>query len=153
MFFSPSRWNIEHVSVIDAPIDKVWSELVKIDEWEWNKWTKLEAESATTGTAGKLKAAYDGDDRWETFDFNFGEVNKHTHLLEWGGIVAGGFLFKGRHHMRLEAVSPGVTKIEHKEVFSGLLPILGIGLPYKKLDRNYLLMNEALKAHVEALSS
>jgi hypothetical protein len=85
MFFSPSRWNIEHVSVIDAPIDKVWSELVKIDEWEWNKWTKLEAESATTGTAGKLKAAYDGDDRWETFDFNFGEVNKDTHLLEWGG--------------------------------------------------------------------
>jgi hypothetical protein len=38
-------------------------------------------------------------------------------------------------------------------VFSGLLPILGIGLPYKKLDRNYLLMNEALKAHVEALPS
>jgi hypothetical protein len=46
-----------------------------------------------------------------------------------------------------------VTKIEHKEVFSGLLPILGIGLPYKKLDRNYLLMNKALKAHVEALPS
>jgi hypothetical protein len=27
--------------------------------------------------------------------------------------------------------------------------MLNMGLPYKTLDRNYLLMNKALKAHVE----
>ena len=150
MAFGPSCHNISHETLIDAPVEKVWEAIVSIDDWEWNKWTKLVANSgAKTGEKGKLKASYEGDDKWETFDFAFGEVNEDKHLLEWEGSVAGGILFKGRHHMRLEAAMPNQTRLEHKEKFGGLLPMLGLGLPYKTLDRNYLLMNEALKEHVE----
>jgi hypothetical protein len=145
--------NIEHTTEIHAPIDKVWSELIKINEWEqWNKWTILEADSTKTGTPGKLKASFEGDGKWDTYDFIFGQVDEEKHLLEWQGFVGGGVLFSGRHHMKLESgASPGVTKLEHKEVFGGLLPMLGIGLPYKKLDRNYLYINEAFKKHVEEM--
>lgn len=149
-----SRHNIEHTTEIHAPIDKVWSELLKIDEWKtWNKWTILEAESAATGTSGKLKASFEGNDQWETYDFSFQDVDKEKHLLQWAGSVGpGGVLFHGCHHMRLEpGASPDVTRLEHKEVFRGVLPMLGVGLPYKKLDRNYLFMNEAFKQHVEAM--
>lgn len=53
--------------------------------------------------------------------------------------------------MQLEKLSEGTTRLTHKEKFSGLLPLLGVGLPYKKLDSNYLKMNLALKEHVEAM--
>ena len=46
-------------------------------------------------------------------------------------------------------IGEGATKLIHKEEFGGLLPVLGLGLPFKTLDRNYLLMNEALKHCVE----
>jgi hypothetical protein len=151
MVFSPSRHNILHETIIDAPIDKVWEALVDVDDWKWNKWTRLESPAgAKKGQKGKLKASFEGDDTWETFDFNFEQVDDRRHLLEWQGSVAGGLLFQGRHHMRLEVVGPNQTRLEHKEQFRGLLPALGLGLPYKTLDRNYLWMNEALKAHVEA---
>ena len=48
----PSRFDIEHVTEINAPIERVWDALIAIDNWNWNKWTKLEAKSATTGESG-----------------------------------------------------------------------------------------------------
>uniref|UniRef100_A0A7S2EYC1 Coenzyme Q-binding protein COQ10 START domain-containing protein n=1 Tax=Trieres chinensis TaxID=1514140 RepID=A0A7S2EYC1_TRICV len=149
MILDPSRWNIEHVTEIDAPIDDVWLVLININDWNWNAWTRLDAPSATTGVSGKLRASFDGDGTWTTYDFRFREVDNDKHLIEWGGSVAGGMLFKGRHSMRLEEIKPGTTRLMHVEEFGGLLPAFGAGLPYRKLDRNYRLMNEALKAHVE----
>ena len=48
--------------------------------------------------------------------------------------------------------SSGLTRLIHTEIFGGLLPALGVGLPYNILDRNYLLMNESLKKFVEVKS-
>jgi hypothetical protein len=146
-----SRWNIEHVTNINVPIDVAWKALVDIDNWEWNLWTRLDAPDAKTGVPGKLRARYEGDaDDWKTFDFCFGEVSEEKHLLAWQGSIAGGVLFSGKHHMRLTELEPGKScRLEHVEIFSGLLPMLGLGLPYKTLDRNYLLMNEALKKTLE----
>jgi len=98
---------------------------------------------------GTLHASFDGNGIWKTFPFSFGEIDPARHLLSWQGAVAGGLVFSGRHHMRLETVAPGWTRLEHNEVFGGLAPLLGFGLPYKKLDRNYRLMNEALKDKCE----
>merc|ERR1712232_1390341 len=66
MNLGPSRHNILHETIIDAPLDEVWQAIIKIDHWEWNKWTRLETESgkADTGEKGKLKASFEGDDRW-----------------------------------------------------------------------------------------
>jgi len=82
------------------------------------------------------------------------------YLLTWKGQVGpGGFLFSGHHTMRLEDVPvdgkkgqgkrKSKTKLIHEETFGGLLPMLGCGLPFAILNRNYRLMNEALKEHVE----
>jgi hypothetical protein len=79
--------------------------LIDIGDWEWNKWTRLEASQAKTGVIGKLKACYEGNDQdWETFDFFFGEVSQENHLLTWKGKVAGGVLFSGHYTMELEKI-------------------------------------------------
>jgi hypothetical protein len=145
-----SRWNISHTTDIDAPIDAVWTALIDIDDWEWNRWTKLKAAEASTGTPGQLKASYEGNDQWESFDFTFGEVSEEDHILTWLGRVGpNGCLFNGQHTMQLEPLDSQTTRLKHTERFGGLLPRLGLGLPYKILDRNYNFMNVELKKHVE----
>lgn len=155
---------IEHVTVIDAPVDDVWRALVDLGDWSWNRWTRLdvpEGEIPAAGTKGKLRACYEGDGKdWQTFDFEIADVDNDRRVLAWGGVMMGGYLFRGCHAMRLESIVDGEddnnnsakqkqTRLIHTEDFSGLLPRLKLGLPYSTLDRNYRLMNEALKAHVE----
>ncbi|KAL7527274.1 hypothetical protein ACHAXR_001873 [Thalassiosira sp. AJA248-18] len=146
-----SPHDIAHETTINAPVEKVWKELIAIDDWNWNRWTKLKAAAnPTEGGKGKLLASYEGDDEWKEFDFQFGKVSESEHLLTWlGSVGPRGCLFSGYHTMQLEAMDGGVTKLIHREEFGGLLPRLGLGLPYKTLDRNYLLMNESLKQCVE----
>ena len=143
---------IEHITTIDAPIDEVWRALFDVNDWSWNKWTKLEAGIPAIGLKGTLRACYEGDNKdWITFPFEFAEVDPDRYILAWKGSVGpfDGCLFRGYHTMRLEKISMTQTRLIHKEVFGGLLPCLRLGLPYTKLDRNYRLMNEALKEHVE----
>lgn len=145
-----SRHNISHETIINAPIANVWKALIAIDDWEWNDWTKLEAEKPSQGVKGTLLASYEGNGQWERFAFEFGPVSEKKHLLTWlGSVGPNGCLFSGHHTMQLEAIDDNHTKLLHQERFGGLLPFLGLGLPYKTLDRNYLLMNESLKNHVE----
>mmetsp|Transcript_10485 Transcript_10485/g.14693 ORF Transcript_10485/g.14693 Transcript_10485/m.14693 type:complete len:162 (-) Transcript_10485:434-919(-) len=158
MFLPAPKRTIRHTTDIDAPIEEVWASLVDIDSWkEWNKWTTLQAEPVQAGTNGKLFACFDGDGKnIKEYDFYFTQVNSEHFVLEWGGRVGpGGTLFRGSHSMSLhknEANADGTTLV-HEEIFGGLLPKLGMGLPYKTLDRNYLLMNNALKEHIESKRS
>lgn len=140
---------IEHVTDIDAPVDVVWKALFDINDWEWNKWTRLEANSIPAeGVKGELKASYAGNDEC---DFTFGEVSSKSYILQWlGSVGPSGCLFSGVHTMRLEIISEHQTRLIHSEKFGGLLPALGLGLPYETLEKNYLLMNERLKKFVEA---
>lgn len=82
-------------------------------------------------------------------------VTVHPHLLEavpgrslvWGGGPRG--IFRGEHRFDLERVSPNCTRVHHTEVFSGLF------ISFADLDAiepGYVLMNEALRARVAALS-
>ena len=148
-----SRFNISHETIINVlPVEEVWKELIAIDDWEWNKWTKLKADNPPSeGVRGKLWASFKGNEEWKEFNFRFGRVNESEHLLTWmGGVGPKDILFSGYHTMKLVKICEGKkTKLIHKEDFGGLLPALGLGLPFKTLDRNYLLMNEALKHCVE----
>merc|ERR1712176_672224 len=150
-----SKRDIKHITEINAPVDIVWDKLIDINNWDWNEWTRLETDKEPAqGVKGKLKASYEGDDKWETFDFTFGEVNGKTHVLTWFGRVGpNGCLFSGYHTMRLESITSKTTRLIHTEKFGGLLPSLGLGLPYDKLERNYLYMNESLKSCIEAKST
>jgi len=146
---------IEHVTIIDAPIQTVWKALVDVNDWSWNKWTRLEAGAPAVGLKGTLRACYEGNDQdWQTFPFEFAEVDPDHHVLAWKGSVLGGCLFKGHHTMRLEKFGSSEkapkTKLIHTEVFGGILPKIHLGLPYTKLERNYRLMNESLKEFVES---
>lgn len=147
-----SRWDIEHVTDISAPIELAWDHLVDIDHWDWNHWTRLEAEEVKTGVKGKLTAPVNGDDqKWETLDFEFESVRSDDHVMAWFGKVGpGGCLFRGTHTMKLKKTSEKTTQLIHTEAFGGLLPMLGLGLPYKKLNENYLKINMAFKDYVEA---
>lgn len=142
--------NIKHITDIAMPIDQVWDSLVDIDHWNWNLWTKLQATEAKNGNKGKLQACYKGDDiEWKTFDFTFGPVEKY--LLTWiGSVGPRGCLFYACHTMKLEKIDETATRLVHEEEFSGLLPKVGMGLPFKQLDQNYLKMNNAFKAYIEA---
>ena len=40
--------------------------------------------------------------------------------------------------------------MEHNEDFTGLLPALNLGMPFVKVARNYVYINEAVKRVVEA---
>eukprot|EP00984_Skeletonema_dohrnii_P016967 scaffold7639_cov83-Skeletonema_dohrnii-CCMP3373.AAC.3 len=141
---------ILHETIINASVDEVWKELIAIEDWKWNRWTKLKADNPTEGVKGKLLASFEGDDTWKEYDFTFGRVSEPEHLLTWmGGVGPKDCLFSGYHTMQLEAMDESRTKLIHQEKFGGILPAIGLGLPFKTLDRNYLLMNEALKHHVE----
>mmetsp|Transcript_20503 Transcript_20503/g.24647 ORF Transcript_20503/g.24647 Transcript_20503/m.24647 type:complete len:155 (+) Transcript_20503:140-604(+) len=142
---------IEHITEINAPIEKVWGTLRNIQDWKWNKWTRLQAEKAEEGIQGKLVYSVEGNEKWETADFTFGEVDNYS-ITWFGSVGPSGCLFYGYHTMKLEPMNNSAspqTKLIHTENFSGLLPRLWLGLPYDKLDRNYLLMNEALKKFAE----
>lgn len=148
-----SRHDIEHITTIACPVDEVWSALLDLENWEtWNDWTTLEpATTVKEGAKGKLKACYEGDGvKFEYFNFEFGPVDKKQYILTWFGRVGPcGSLFQGYHTMKLEAVNNSATKLIHKENFRGLLPFIGLGLPYRKLKINYLKMNMALKKYLE----
>ncbi|VEU41114.1 unnamed protein product [Pseudo-nitzschia multistriata] len=165
---SPHK-RIHHETIIDAPIELAWAALVDVEDWSWNKWTRLELPEGegppSPGKTGTLRACYEGDDRsWESFGFEFAAVDdgsgsgKHKgnrRTLAWKGSVGafGPFcLFRGYHSVSLEEAADGSgrTLLVHKEDFGGLLPALRMGLPYKTLDRNYRLMNESLRDFVEA---
>jgi len=70
---SPNKF-IKHVTEIDAPISLVWAALIDVNNWDWNKWTRLEAENVSEGHKGKLMASFEGNNEWETFDFIFGSI-------------------------------------------------------------------------------
>merc|ERR1712241_1615983 len=91
--------------------------LLNINDWNWNKWTRLEVTQCGSnddktvipikaGLKGKLRACYEGnDENWKSFEFEFAEVNHDNHTLAWMGSVGPcGFLFHGYHVMRLEKI-------------------------------------------------
>jgi|ERR1719354_190833 len=148
---SPNE-KIEHITDIKGNIDEAWNALSDLSSWEWNKWTRLEPESLTTGAKCKMRASFKGDDEWVEYDCVLAEVNPKTYTLSWSGSVAGGCLFSGFHTMRLETVQIDDSewvRLTHTETFGGILPVLWLGLDYNVLNENYLLMNRGFKSFIE----
>lgn len=100
------------------------------------------------GQKGTLYASFDGDDKWGTYTTVLREVNHEEYFLNWGGGL--GCLFMANHWIQLTKTSESETHMDHFEDFSGPFPAMGIGMPFKKVARNYDLINQALKEKVEA---
>ena len=76
-------------------------------------------------------------------------MDHDRHFLNWAGGVPCG-IFHGNHWIILTAESETRTRMEHNEDFTGLLPALNLGMPFAKVARNYVYINEAVKRVVEA---
>jgi hypothetical protein len=148
---------IEHITEIHAPIEKVWEALIDIDNWDWNKVFRLEADKVAAGLKGTLKVASEGKNgvEWESFECTFGDMmDPESYTLHWTGSVGvTGCLFRGNHIMKLEVIKKigcsSFTQLHHSEDFDGILPHLNLGYDYEQVNKNYLLVNEALKDFVE----
>lgn len=139
---------IRHETDIAAPADAVWAILVDMTNWHtWNAYTTFEALEVKAGATVTLRFSVDGDGKSQTASCTLHEVDADKLILRWGGGL--GPLLQGNHWLRLERRGSNTCRLFHGEDFTGLLPALNVGLPYAKLDRNYLLMNEALQARAE----
>jgi len=70
---------------------------------------------------------------------------KPLQRLIWGGGIEG--IFYGKHVFELLSLREGVTRLVHKERFSGIaIPFAELG----SIEEGYNLMNEALKKRAEA---
>eukprot|EP00558_Chaetoceros_sp_UNC1202_P011722 CAMPEP_0197247620 /NCGR_PEP_ID=MMETSP1429-20130617/30074_1 /TAXON_ID=49237 /ORGANISM="Chaetoceros sp., Strain UNC1202" /LENGTH=149 /DNA_ID=CAMNT_0042708567 /DNA_START=32 /DNA_END=481 /DNA_ORIENTATION=- len=135
---------------IDAPVKEVWSVVSDIQSFDkWSKWTKFDnVPDEPVGETTTLLASFDGNDEWKAYDCVFNAIDGNTYLLNWSGSVPCG-LFHGNHTIQLKPIDENRTHVTHNEDFSGLLPALNLGMPYAKVERNYGLMNEALKKYIE----
>lgn len=139
---------------IDASITDVWAVVSDLGNWSsWSKWTWFEDVESRSGTTATLVVSFDGNEKLTRYaGTKIVAVDGENFFLNWRGTVPCG-LFYGNHWIQLIKVTDNKTLVQHYEDFSGMLPALGIGMPYKKVERNYGLINNALKARVEANST
>ena len=146
---SPSRWNNEFETLINAPAHIVWEALVDIRSWDWSKNMRLYAKCVKTGEPGIMKERlYYGKKRSKVVNFVFNEVNRKDLTISW---CARMFFSRSIHTLQLVPIDKKTTLLRHIHKLRGVLPCLGIGLPYKKMNQNSLCMNESLKNHVESV--
>lgn len=134
---------------IAATPDKVWAALVDFAAYpQWNPFVRSVAGEARQGARLVVAVAPPGG-RGMTFRPQVLTAEPGREL-RWRGSLPVPGLFDGEHYFRLEPAGAGATRLVHGEQFSGLL----VPLMARNLDggtRNgFALMNEALKARVEA---
>lgn len=141
-----SRWNCEHKTVVQAPIEFVWDTLIDTSMWSWNPCVRLSAESTRTGVSGKASIAVCRG-RWKIKDFIFDSVNRQEFKFSWSVDVCG---CKMSNVLRLVPRGSKTTQVTHVQKIIGNSPTLRWVLPLKKMKTYPMCMNEALKNHVES---
>jgi len=146
-------YEIETSLDIDAPKERVWDVLTAFREWdEWNPVitgmhavlspnTPLSFFLRMGGRVHKIKA----------------EMARVTHgkELRWRGPPSWllGRVFRGEHHLIVEPVAGGKSRIVHGERLEGIaLPILWRKMR-PDLEAAYSKMNQAMKVRAESLSA
>ena len=135
---------------IAAPPERVWQVLTDIGSYaQWNPFvTRASGELRVGGRLEIFVQIPDGSGMKFTPTVLKVEPARE---LRWLGTLPLPGLVNGEHIFRLEPAGPGRTRFLHGERFTGLLvPVLGLLGILRKTERGYVLMNEALKARVEA---
>mmetsp|Transcript_4518 Transcript_4518/g.8626 ORF Transcript_4518/g.8626 Transcript_4518/m.8626 type:complete len:196 (-) Transcript_4518:263-850(-) len=153
-----------HTITIDAPIELVWKVLTDLDHWQWNKWTRLEAQDASIGAFGKMKTSMDGIGHWKTYPLMIEEISDKKKLFSWKVQLEKFGLAVESHRIQLsdewetktskceETKSVRKTKLEYKIIYSGFLSVLGLIEPKRKRNEaNGACFIKALKSRVEKL--
>jgi hypothetical protein len=127
-----------------ASVEKVWTTLIDFDSYpRWNPFITKVTGDVSEGE--KIEAQLMG----MTIKPRIERLEENTELRWVGHLMVPG-IFDGEHYFRIEANSDGSTRFVHGERFTGLLvPIFAVLGQFKKIERAFVDMNEALKARVE----
>lgn len=135
---------------IDAPQETVWQVLTDFDSYhEWNDYTRIDGEPVVDTTLTVSPGPKAG--RVPTFKPTVLQADGTE--LRWLGHLFVPGLFDGEHRFVVEDVGEGRSRLTQSETFSGVLVGLVTRLLGDSTERNFELVNEALKARAEALAS
>jgi hypothetical protein len=138
--------HIRTETTMAAPIEKVWATLTDFNAYpRWNPFiTRL---TGDISEGGKVEARLMG----MTINPRIERLEENTEL-RWVGHLGVPGIFDGEHYFRIEANKDGSTRFVHGERFTGVLvPIFSLIGQFKKIERAFVGMNEALKARVEGV--
>ena len=140
--------DLETTIDIDAPTSRVWDVLTDFERYpEWNPFVRTLRGEIREGARLHVELGPPGG---KVMAFR-PTVTKAAprQALGWLGTLGPGWLFRGEHTFRLEALDGGRTRFHHGETFGGLLlPLLRKGLD-TETRRGFEAMNAALKAEAE----
>lgn len=136
---------------IDAAPEVVWEHLMDLESWEtWNPFVIEAAGKMAVGSTLEVTLRPPGGTR--TFSFSPTVVESEPHRrFAWLGRTGLANIADGRHIFELESTDGG-TRLTHREEFTGIAVWL-VWPIMRKAEPGFTLMNEALKARVEAQRS
>jgi hypothetical protein len=130
---------------IDAPRAAVWATLTDLSSYpEWNPHVTRADGTLREGEPLEIRVEREGD-RAREMTVTITDVEPERRF-EWVGTVGFRWLFEGRHVFELEALDGDRTRLHNREEVSGPLQSL---IVTDDPERDYVAMNEALKARVE----
>ncbi|MFB6204922.1 MAG: SRPBCC family protein [Haloglomus sp.] len=168
-----------HTSIdIDAPAETVWAALTDFAAYpEWNPRSRIsgvaapgerlvvapgpDAEGMPTFrprvlTAGPVLTASPADvgaTADETESASDGETATQAYELRWLGHLWVRGLFDGEHAFRIEPLADDRSRLTQSESFSGVLAGLLLRRYGADTESGFRAVNEALKAHAEAMAA
>ncbi len=132
---------------IDATPDEVWGVLVDFDSHaDWNPFFSSIEGSPVVGQQIKIRARKPDGSPGMGFTPTILDVQPGS-LLRWKGKLLVNGIFDGEHVFELAALAGGRTRLDHGEVFTGILiPLMGKVL--KGTEAGFNAFNSALADEV-----
>lgn len=138
---------------IDAPADVVWEVLTALDRYhEWNPFVLEASGTIAPGELLRLRPRLPGSRRQLNFQATVTSYERGA-AFAWTGVQVHAAVVAGEHIFRLTPLAAGRTRLDHDEVFSGLLAPLAMTLGGEKTRRGFEMMNEAAARRAEALAA
>lgn len=130
---------------IGAPPEAVWTVLTDLEGYgEWNPHITRASGALKEGATLEIDVDRIGT-RPRTMTVTVSALEA-PRRLEWVGSVGFGVVFEGRHTFELSPADGDRTRFLNRELVSGLLGPFAVT---DEPERDYVLMNEALKDRVE----
>jgi uncharacterized membrane protein len=149
--FIDTDWEVSHQVVIEANSAEVWEVLVNLERYpQWNRYSPNVTGKVAVGEVVWVEAHLDNEvQRVE----NIVTAVKPEQELCWQSADWYGFLARGTRCRWLSTTPSGDTLLIHHEVMSGPLAWLIEWLYRQRIEQGLKLVDDSLKARVEALSA
>ena len=142
-----SKRMIETSVDVAAPVERVWRVLTDFSSYpQWSRFILSIRGDAREGA--RLSVRMDDDGGVMAVSPEIRVCDAPT-VLRWRGVLGAPFLFSAEHHFRLEPLVGGGTRLDHSEMFGGLL----VPLFWKRFDTRtrqaFQDFNAAIRARAE----